>query len=1246
MEQLSPEGRVWLDKYFQELGAFSASGLTDFGALGNAAQALEFLLQRSPGAGAFVQRLSTQAAMISRNGRPDIMIRFADNGLAASVTYYSDNPTAVGRVNALLLLLIAEARLNADERTKGIQALNKIKNTALGNDPIDDYLRGIEGYFSARFEEEIQEKHKAVEAYTQAIALLGPLLQDKTRQAAFLADWAELVYGPEMQGGTPEQQQAVPMLELKSKLTQSGFGLVRCQDVLTDATLQHTNALQALDLLEQTGLTISVDPFSLISVLSWLPEAEGRQQEARLLALVGDNKPDWHVAIQTGIAAGLHRVGNFKEAASLAFEAQQLANKDTSSIASVFTSGLLTVITHVHKAKNARPYADYFQKALALAVFKNPAVWRDPYYRSLFEQPLLAVIENMLRDFPTATDNLQSIQLSILLDATKTGETPDFQIFMEAYAGMRGKSGKAVEGIQLADDSLGRVQVALPVGALAMLVQPLAEGTGFLLLSASWQRPVWVTAGREWAGSVTLLQETVGESLEDLQLLGNADPGPLAEAGEALFAALPPEVQAAIGQHETLLLIPDYSADGGVLPFELLPIDGKFLGAEKVLARYISLRHLARSLDAGRRPPHQGRALITPIMDATSLEADRLLSAGPECAAIAELLGAAKYEIPVVDPAQLTPGYYTDRLSFLDVLHIAAHGESQEGDEWLLLPGEARFVVDDLDVRKQRSLPFVYLNTCHLGFTRYLGAGVRRGFAFNLIEAGAPAVIANTIETLDEETARLSIGFYRQALTMPVGEALRETRRDLLGKGVSPIIWGSALLFGDPFYALPVPSVGAQPGDVPISVNPFSPRVSLFQPGLAYRLLDVFAGFGVEDKEAVWTQVIEVLDYVYNPLLEASMSLLQAGEEWGELPEDQKAAMSVQLIRLADKLDHMPAMASFRLTEFQRLQDVGAYREAHVAAEELILYLDALAIGDEKWGQVLTQIRAQKKRLELAFEGRSPSFHGPRTAESDAVLTAAVDTIYSAQEKSALYAQVALREEHSAADMVWNAIVLGHGGRFEDARETMEFVRELSRKLVAAGALPTTMPSHAPRLLAGMLKYCWSVQNLSYLAPEIATGQAGTVMALLADINAHWDEVLQSPAGAKLAAFEAELDKQLVFLDELAWEEIYTHLDVAFDGLAAAAKQVLAEIQKEYPVGHPLCSAYLSGLIIDKNVFSYLGGSVPEDMQKKMDDLYWAISADQERDFWAYLVKGYEGERNKALSDVERWWMGGGEMEE
>src|SRR5262249_27532289 len=144
--------------------------------------------------------------------------------------------------------------------------------------------------------------------------------------------------------------------------------------------------------------------------------------------------------------------------------------------------------------------------------------------------------------------------------------------------------------------------------------------------------------------------------------------------------------------------------------------------------------------------------------------------------------------------------FFLERTSYIDVLHLAAHGQSVASIEYAVLPEGQRFSVDDLLARRQRSMPMAYLNTCQLGRTRYLGGGQARGLAYTLSELGSPAVVANTSDVLDEVSSEIATAFYEHAIDEAVGAALLAARKRLLEMNIHPALVARVILFGDPWY--------------------------------------------------------------------------------------------------------------------------------------------------------------------------------------------------------------------------------------------------------------------------------------------------------------------------------------------------------------------------------------------------------------------------------------------------------------
>jgi hypothetical protein len=224
-------------------------------------------------------------------------------------------------------------------------------------------------------------------------------------------------------------------------------------------------------------------------------------------------------------------------------------------------------------------------------------------------------------------------------------------------------------------------------------------------------------------------------------------------------------------------------------------------------------------------------------------------------------------------------------------------------------------------------------------------------------------------------------------------------------------------------------------------------------------------------------------------------------------------------------------------------------------------------------------------------------------------------------------------------DILSNAVVMGYPNRFEDMREAAAFTQLIAEKLARSGFLPAAAMPHAPVMLAGLLRHLWDSQNLMYLAPEMAEGQAGTVRVLVDDIVANWAPPDGKPWYALVEPAPRLVDDVLTFIDKLKWEEIYKHLDVRMDGLAKDLKAMLDKVRASHPTALGACAAYVSGTVIVKNTFSPLDGSVPESIGERLTKVYHALDADNEARFWEYLVKGFERVRNRQPDELDRWRM-------
>jgi len=253
------------------------------------------------------------------------------------------------------------------------------------------------------------------------------------------------------------------------------------------------------------------------------------------------------------------------------------------------------------------------------------------------------------------------------------------------------------------------------------------------------------------------------------------------------------------------------------------------------------------------------------------------------------------------------------------------------------------------------------------------------------------------------------------------------------------------------------------------------------------------------------------------------------------------------------------------------------------------------------------------------------------------IMQALMGAAQAAEEK---YGAVAVRDvEKGIDDTLWNAVVAGHPTRFQDMPETSAFARQVAQKLERGGFVPAAAMPYAPAMLAGFLRHLWDSQNLMYLAPEMAQGQAGAMRVLVDDIQANWAPPGKAPWFAQVESVPRLVDDLLKFIDGLKWEEIYKHLDRRMDALATELNGILDKVKAAHPAALGPCTAYVSGVVIMKNTFSPLDGSVPESIGERLTKVYHALDANNEGRFFGYLAKGFERVRNAQPDELDRWRM-------
>jgi hypothetical protein len=155
----------------------------------------------------------------------------------------------------------------------------------------------------------------------------------------------------------------------------------------------------------------------------------------------------------------------------------------------------------------------------------------------------------------------------------------------------------------------------------------------------------------------------------------------------------------------------------------------------------------------------------------------------------------------------------------------------------------------------------------------------------------------------------------------------------------------------------------------------------------------------------------------------------------------------------------------------------------------------------------------------------------------------------------------------------------------------------------------------------------------------MAKGQAGTLKVAVATIAREWAPPDGQPWFAPLAAFPRAVDAALKKLESLTYETVYKHLDPEMQKLQALAMAALKEVDTTHRGATPAAMGWLLGTVIQKNVFSPLDGSVPEDYADRLNKIYDQLERSAEGAFMPWLMDGFKEVREAGADDLQRWKM-------
>jgi hypothetical protein len=1248
---LSKAGNVWLDQYFGAIQRQFTSHGRDREAIRDAAQALSALLDREPDYAREVRQLALQCATGTYN-----MADAEDIAALARVAIDAElmSPDLVAEPTPTLLLLSyqADAERLAGQRLQGLATLDRL-GTRRGKDqpgdPLHEFVRAREALVRAELNERDRELELAAQGFEACRAVMADLVGDGTLARSATEDFLDQVVGLAEDGSAEEHRSGFERtfdLMRAQTYVASLLGCMRTGAADTSPK-RRSVAAQLEATLSRYGLVYAASPFLLIEALSALAPDEGESliaafegaREAapsRLLSQVDLTglKPEladelrrrasaggasteyddvsWSVALD--VARGrLHESAGNPDAAEEAYvRAVELAVRTPYGLTKVCALGAYTSFRH-RNGQLGETEVSLFLSAIGATTNVDPEAFDDLRFRALFDDAVAAATSWALADPAVLTTDESRLRLSVLLDLARRRRQPVSEVFL-ALGGLAQEESSAVEAHLALADTIERISAAVAErDDLVVLIPHNDELGGYFLVVDGDGAGIWP------CGDLTAVLDSLDDAAERMVMLSPiGGDAAVADAALTAFRALPGDVQARVSRSGVLLVVPDYRHEEAVMPYELLHDGESYLMESKVVARFTSLEHLANTLDGGVGRHRTQRALVTAAPNGIP---DRVLTTAiAERDAVRDSLNAGGFDTPTIDPIRLSADYYADRLPYVDVLHLAAHGESAAGTEYVLLEDARRLSVDDLAAAPAPWMPFVYLNTCQLARTRYLGGGQGRGLAYTCAELGAPAVVANTSDVLDQVSMVLATGFYEAGQGEPVGEALRQVRNQAIRAGFHPALVGRVVLFGDPFHWLVAPDEDAHHVD------------------LAAALLDGFLGLvePEDERDEIWGRVRVALGSgSADHRLVAAMGIVELLQDTGD--EDRATTpVLTEAIALADALRHPPAQAILRLLRAEAALE-GSLETGVEWTNDAIYHLRRLESEGEPWRSYLHRARASLRRRTyenqgITFTQSGPGSSDPTDLEAIADLLAGVQ---QAQEEK--YGKVELRaREDSVEDMAWNAVVLGHPNRFEPS-EVPSFARRLNGKLIASGNLPEASRAYAPEMLTGLLLYLWSTQKVGYLEPDLAEYQTAAVVALIEDIRDRWSPPPEGSAKEAFDRFGRSLDSTLAELDAMSWGEVVRAIPERVAARATEAISLLDDLAKVDPFAVSGAAAYLTGVFAARNTFSPLDGSVPEQIGEELDNALWSVGRGNDERFFPYLAAGRKALRRLADDELTRW---------
>jgi hypothetical protein len=1241
---------VHFQAYHACVEAWARSGYRDHSALDGAAPALAAWLSEYPAQADQIQQLAISGSYSAAAFRLHHLVEeTARVGLDAAlirpeVTH--DDTLAL----AVVALILAEALLAQDRAAECQRMLDygRVKIASIETiGPVAAYLELHLSSLAGVFAEAMLEYGIAADHYRRAMESGLPLLDDPAQMRELGRAWTPLLFGsgPDLIPDGAAQSAALLESDIRSAGHRAILGLSRtAQEGAVEA------AQGAIRFVRRHGLPQGGNPFDLRRALLSLPFAELQKALPDLLALaddtqLGSDTAAWKVLFHTTAAA--HPGAPARNARqSRAKVARLIGNCHDALTLTIATGDLMTAsLTGPRPGvgstayRDGRATIDLFVTVLFEACKRLVGSTAYLPFKALLDAPIGQAVEWLFdcqRERPSG-DPL----LSILLDALRTRD--------QDVPPLESDIGPGEQGLYASLDRLGRLGFAMTERSdtAAIVLQTVGEDTLFFCATGdpteplSFERagPAYQAAARQLTNALraSLSLPADGGPARGLRPREAPSAGPsLDEAGIAAFSVLPERVRELVAGRRALIWLPDFRSDQDDVPFELFHDGTIALGLAKVMARALSLRELLWAIEPQVLPPHTTRrALVVAAPHVPGFA--QLTYSERESQDIRAGLIAAGLQSPELPESELDATTLLYACERAGVVHIAAHGVTFAGGEALVLSHDERLLASDIERKPQFLRSFVFLNTCSLGQSRYLGGGVSRGIAYALVRGHAPAVVANLLPVYDRSSAELSIEFYKEARTATVGEALRRARASLKERGVSAVHWGCTVLIGDPGHVLPAARVSA--------------AGNKRKRDTAARLMDAYTNPRKSDTEraaALSAAVSGLTDGGGNPRLFASMDWVQGASAVDPRQPADPESLN-RLAALAHEIGN-PAGEALMLSQLARRPPEGRSDEERLGdLDAAIRSVEPLAGYGEPWSSLLRDSLSAQHRL-LAPQEPPVIDLGDMRVNDQTIPEVRLffDVQRSVDQEQIRHGREARARlpETTLEDVAWNSVVIHQHYPFDAAEAHVEFAALLTEKLCAKGLLAPAAANNARQIIAGFLPYLWSKQRIIHLDRELAVGQAAVLSLVLGSIAANWTPPEGSPAYPLVSDLPGRIDRMVRGRKDSGQSRYLRALmaistdNAPVDELSTLGTSLRGII--EGTPGPPTlaaadCAAWIVGLLLEKSQATTNGEDSEREAARELQRIADDFAGYLEGWFMPYLVEGFASLRTAPLSILDLW---------